>query len=460
MSNSVVDAQGSLHELERQYHAWEGVFSLIRSLGTSLEVDRVATLSLMTVTGQLSIQKAALYLHEPGEDYLSLCQAIGVRRGRVLTPHLRVPDRLNAVLTETQGMARLRSSHGLHPSLLANFEYAGYLGDGTDFVGLALLGAKLNGREFDEHDQRLLQTMGVVVGMTVKKAMLHERLAQTMERMEQTEQLRRAIIDHVSHELSTPLLVIKDAAEMARTADPEISNEFWNMHTEAVERLNQLVRAVTLVAEHNHETEFELEWVSAVDCVERVVRPVVQRIAARDVALRLFFECSEEVDLQLNAHKLGPALESVLDNAWKFRRADRPAIVVNCYAARRGWWQGQEHISRIALYRDADLAELLLDPAQVLFAEGEGPDELEEADRLVFLIEVIDSGVGVPEGEFEAIFEPFRQASNSPTLGVRGAGMGLTAARKLMRDMNGGVELRSRVDEGSVFILWLQARLA
>lgn len=459
MSAVTADTTRSLHELERQYRVWEGVFSLIRTLGTSLEVDRIATLSLMTVTGQLSIQRAALYLHEPSEDSLVLCQTIGVRKARMVASRLRVPDKLHEILVESDGVARLRASFGLDPALLAHFEYGGYLSDGSDFVGLVLFGPKADGLDFDEQELRLLQTMGVVVGMTVRKAMLHERMATMMERMEQTEQLRRAIIDHVSHELSTPLLVIKDAAEMARTAEPEVQEEFWDMHREAVDRLHELVRAVTLVGDHHLEDPAELEWIDAEECIQRVLRPILQRVGTRSIPVRLHADVQAALQVQLSVRKLGAAFESLLDNAWKFRRADRPDVVVNCYAARRGWWQGQEHLPRVALYRDADLADLDLDPEEVLFADGQGPDEPEHADRLVFLVEVIDSGLGIPEEDLDAVFEPFRQASNSPTLGVRGAGMGLTAARKLARDMNGSVELRSRVDHGSVFAIVLPARV-
>lgn len=458
MSDTTALAKDRLHELERQYFAWEGVFSLIRTLGTSLEVDRVATLSLMTVTGQLLVQKAALYIVEPGEAGLVLCQSLGVRPNRLQRKRIYVPKRLHDILLNDGGVARLKSSYGLPADILDSFQYGSYMVDDSGFVGLLLLGHKLDGREFDGQDARLLETMGVVMGMTMKKALLHEQVAQAMDRMEKAEILRKAIIDHVSHELNTPLMVVKDSAEMLRGADPELQDEFWGMHSEAVDRLQQLVSAITLVADSDETDADKPTWIDEADLIASVVKPVLSRARDRGIDVSFHFDPESGVQVRVSPQKLGAALDRLLDNAWGFRRDSQPWVVVNCYAVAAKWWAQQDHASRIDLYDGFKRANMALKENQLIFSEGNVPAAAADADHLVLMLEIIDSGIGIPEDECEAVFEPFRQASNSPTLGVRGAGMGLTAARKLARDMSGEIELRSVAQVGSVFGLSLPAR--
>ncbi len=74
------------------------------------------------------------------------------------------------------------------------------------------------------------------------------------------------------------------------------------------------------------------------------------------------------------------------------------------------------------------------------------------------ILEIIDSGIGIPEDELASIFEPFAQASNSPLRGVRGAGMGLASCRRLVKEINGELLVKSREGEGSIFALLLPAQ--
>ena len=74
--------------------------------------------------------------------------------------------------------------------------------------------------------------------------------------------------------------------------------------------------------------------------------------------------------------------------------------------------------------------------------------ELEERDgRLVF--EIRDRGPGIPAGEAERIFEPFH------TTRVRGTGLGLAVARRVVSLHGGTIAARNRPDGGASFVLEL-----
>ena len=70
------------------------------------------------------------------------------------------------------------------------------------------------------------------------------------------------------------------------------------------------------------------------------------------------------------------------------------------------------------------------------------------------LIDVIDTGVGIPADKLDAIFEPFVQVDRYA--GQRqGTGLGLAISRDLARGMRGDLTVRSEVGRGSVFTVRL-----
>ena len=66
-------------------------------------------------------------------------------------------------------------------------------------------------------------------------------------------------------------------------------------------------------------------------------------------------------------------------------------------------------------------------------------------------IEVIDTGMGIPEGKLEAIFEPFQQLSTR--IYNKGVGLGLPISKKIIDALGGKIKVESTVGEGSRFIL-------
>jgi signal transduction histidine kinase len=64
-----------------------------------------------------------------------------------------------------------------------------------------------------------------------------------------------------------------------------------------------------------------------------------------------------------------------------------------------------------------------------------------------------DTGIGIPEDKFEAIFEQFSQADNTLSRHYSGGGLGLSIVRRLVELMQGTISVESRLDEGSCFSL-------
>lgn len=71
------------------------------------------------------------------------------------------------------------------------------------------------------------------------------------------------------------------------------------------------------------------------------------------------------------------------------------------------------------------------------------------------VLEVADSGVGIPKEKLEAIFEKFTQADTSTTRKYGGTGLGLAICRTIVEQMGGDISVSSEKGEGTRFTVKL-----
>lgn len=77
---------------------------------------------------------------------------------------------------------------------------------------------------------------------------------------------------------------------------------------------------------------------------------------------------------------------------------------------------------------------------------------LEQADEGVKVrVEVIDTGVGIPDDMQTKIFDEYSQAENDVEKKKEGTGLGLAIALKIVKAMGGQIEIESHLNEGSTF---------
>jgi two-component system NtrC family sensor kinase len=79
-----------------------------------------------------------------------------------------------------------------------------------------------------------------------------------------------------------------------------------------------------------------------------------------------------------------------------------------------------------------------------------------EAQDNQIILEVRDTGPGIPQDEHNRIFEKFYRASNAPE-GVSGTGLGLAIVKSIVESYQGRIWVESAPGQGSSFFVVLHA---
>jgi len=106
---------------------------------------------------------------------------------------------------------------------------------------------------------------------------------------------------------------------------------------------------------------------------------------------------------------------------------------------------------------DRDLLVLvfrnLLDNALKFSVDGEPVEVRVSEDGHTAMIDIVDTGTGIPPEEIEHIFEELYRGENAS--GVPGSGLGLKLVQRIVALHNGTIQVRSKPERGSVFTIRL-----
>ena len=222
------------------------------------------------------------------------------------------------------------------------------------------------------------------------------------------EELRRDFSSNVSHELKTPVAAITtllDALGEGADSDIELREKFLRRLRIQNERLLRLIEELLAISKLESANSY-LEC-AIVDLREivRSVRTTFETFATLPSVDYSVFEGNEPVEVYCDARLVEIAINSLVENAFKFT-AKGGSVSVN-------------------LKSEASFA----------------------------LFEVRDTGVGIAQDSLDRIFERFYRVESSRSRQQGGSGLGLSIVKHVAVAHGGEVTVESELGEGSVFRL-------
>jgi signal transduction histidine kinase len=232
-----------------------------------------------------------------------------------------------------------------------------------------------------------------------------DRLSESVRLLEADRDRLREFVADVSHELRTPIAALRAFTELQRDGDVDESTrgEFLDRSTEQINRLEWLsTNLLDLSRIDAGIFPLDVRWGDLRDPVRSVVEAHAEMAEERKISLASEVP-SSPVMLRFDRERVVQLLTNLVGNALKFTPGGGEVVVI---------------------LRDA-------------------PDEA--------VLEVRDSGPGIPEGELGQVFDRFFRGTNVGEARASGSGLGLAIARSIV-DMHGGeIAVTSRLGQGATF---------
>ena len=223
---------------------------------------------------------------------------------------------------------------------------------------------------------------------------------------------RRDFVANVSHELRTPLASIQGFIETLHddSLEPAQRKQYLDVVSRNAERLRALIEDLLELSRIEGRTlPLALEPVDVCALVSSLVRDMRPRIEAR--GLRVATAASAP-PARADRRALEQVLQNLLDNAVKYTE---PGGRIEIRTASAG--------GRVR-------------------------------------IEVLDTGIGIPDADRARVFERFYRVDKARSRDLGGTGLGLAIVKHLVQAMDGDIFLESREGEGTAVAVVLPAASA
>ncbi|MCX8055734.1 MAG: PAS domain-containing sensor histidine kinase [Ignavibacteria bacterium] len=258
---------------------------------------------------------------------------------------------------------------------------------------------------------RVKSVYGISVDLE-EKILLEKNLIIEKQKNEEAQKFKSIILDLIGHEFRTPLIGILGFIKiLINNAKNEDEKEILNYIYHSSQRLNSSLNSViTLAAIESGQMEINFKSIDLMELIYNIYNsfePIVkEKNITFDINLKNY---SSKIVFDENCLYL--ILSNLIDNAIKFTEKGR--VFLDC-----------------------------------------GIIKKENGEKMLN-ITIQDTGIGMDSSKFDVIFEPFRQISEGHKRIYEGLGLGLTVTRKLVEKFNGSIQVESKLNEGSIFTVFL-----
>ncbi|QOR68968.1 HAMP domain-containing protein [Cytobacillus suaedae] len=228
------------------------------------------------------------------------------------------------------------------------------------------------------------------------------------------DKLREDFIANVSHELRTPISMLQGYSEaiidnIASTEEEkrEIAKVIYDESLRMGRLVNDLLDLARMQASH---ITLNIEEVEISDLVNRIIRKFQGPAKERNIKLSLVKDDSLGT-FQLDPDRIEQVLTNLIDNALRHTESEGNVTL------------------------------------QVDLQEGG------------LLIDVKDSGSGIPEEDLPFVFERFYKADKARTRGRSGTGLGLAIVKNIIDAHQGHISVHSKINEGTTFTFFIPRKI-
>lgn len=257
---------------------------------------------------------------------------------------------------------------------------------------------------YTEDDLAVLETLAAQAAIAIENARLMAKLQDANAELMRLDRMKSDFIAIASHELRTPLGLILGHATFLKEVVPQAHQEQMEVIIRSSMRLKSIIEDLSTIA---HKDEGQSRIRREPFSIVKLIIDLASRFqeAAKEKNIELGYDVPESDPLIVEADrdKIDVALGNLIRNALTFTDAG-----------------GQVGIK----------------------AEGEGG---------YVKVFVVDTGIGIPAGEIERIFDRFYQVESHLTRRHGGMGLGLSIAKSMIEMHNGQIWVESKEATGSLF---------
>lgn len=241
------------------------------------------------------------------------------------------------------------------------------------------------------------------------------------ERLKKLDQMRMELMSEISHEMRTPLQVIKAGCySIVHAKDsPKLTQRQMDaigMIHQAANRINSFVNHFLDIAKLEAglmKFNFELAELA------QILTPIVQEaeLVGQTRQIKVTLHTDDHYKIVLDKERMSQVFSNLLSNALKYTPQNGTIDV------------------RVSQF----------------YENLEGGKN----NRAMVRIDVQDSGVGIPPEDLDKLFNKFFQAHNTPIVKEKGSGLGLALVKYVTEAHGGRVLVSSKVGVGSTFSVLL-----
>jgi signal transduction histidine kinase len=297
-------------------------------------------------------------------------------------------------------------------------------------VGLLTLGPKESGDMYNEEDLSVLKTVGAQAAIAIENAFLFQEtknfnkklkkeirlatkeLRQANEKLKKLDQAKSEFISIASHQLRTPLTVIKGYVSMMLEGSfgkilPEQKDSLKKVF-QSSERLIHLIENLLNISRiESGRLQFSYEMMNFEELVENVIEEL--ETTAKKKKLKLIYKKPKKTfpKVRIDREKIRQVIMNLIDNAIKYTE------------------------------------------------KGEVEIELKLIKNKIFF-SVSDSGMGIEKGDMLNLFKKFSRGQGTSVIHTEGTGLGLYVARQMIENHKGKIWAESEgKGKGAKFIFEL-----